>query len=73
MYKQNGKNLWLIPLVLFVVSTILNFVILYFKCPLFASSSEVNTSFCDNDPTDPDYGKDTCIACGLIYFENVYI
>ena len=73
MYKQNGKNLWLIPLVLCVVSTILNFVILYWKCPLFVSNSEVNTSSCFIDPTDPDNGKDTCIGCSYIYMKNLYI
>lgn len=73
MYKQDMKNIWLIPLIIFIVSTILNFAILYLKCPLIVESDQATLSECDWNPIDPDFGKESCVACGTIYFKKVYI
>lgn len=69
MYKQNGKNLWVIPVILFVVSTLLNFGINWFVCPDMLRTNNVWLDQCDFMPADP---AKECKACTYKWFMSIY-
>lgn len=73
MYKQKGQNLWFVPMSIFVISTILNFVIFLSACPHGWNDSEALISQCDLMPDYDASNPGDCQACGMSYFKYLYV